>query len=104
MSIEVDNISAVLNLRCPNHHNLGRLLTHRHQAMITHNGRPWTDRIVAGFFSFPVCPGGCQFEVVGLPEELEAKLRELANDPAKDEDTYMLRGFLGPPRQEGEHN
>ena len=95
---EIDNISGVLNLRCPNHHDLGRLLKQRHGGTITYGNRPWTLMMDQGFFSFPVCPGGCQYEVVGLPEDLEAKLTELANDSEAEQDTYTLK-FLGPPRE-----
>jgi hypothetical protein len=92
---EPDKISAVLHLRCPNHHDLGNLLTHRYGGGITYAGRDWAPMIHEGFFSLPVCPGGCQYEVVEIPEKLEAKLRELADDRERDEETYDLR-FLGP--------
>lgn len=98
---EVDHISAALKLQCQNHHGLGILKKHRGQTAITYNGRPWALMIHEGFFSFPVCPGGCQYEVVEIPERLEAKLDELANNRDIDEETYTLR-FLGPPRATGE--
>jgi hypothetical protein len=101
-----DNISALLSLECKHHHGCGRLITHRGHTAIDYINldglrRPWTLQFYDGFFSLPVCPGGCQYEVVEVPEKLEAKLSELANNPNEDADTYTLK-FLGPPRETGE--
>jgi hypothetical protein len=101
-----DNISAVLSLECKHHHYCGRLITHRGQAAIDYRNvgglrLPWTFQFYDGFFSLPVCPGGCPHEVVEIPEKLKAKLDELANNPDEDEDSYTLK-FLGPPRVLGQ--
>lgn len=100
-----DNISAVLTLECRNHHYCGQLITHRGGPAVDYrnvNGLrlPWTHQIYDGFFSLPVCPGGCQHEVVEIPEKLKAKLDELANNPDEHEESYILK-FLGPPRELG---
>jgi hypothetical protein len=100
-----DNISALLTLECRNHHYCGRLITHREGPAVDYVNvdglrRPWTLQIYDGFFSLAACPGGCQHEVAEIPEKLEAKLDELANNPHEDEDSYALT-FLGPPRELG---
>jgi hypothetical protein len=42
---------------------------------------PWILPIHDGVFSLPTCPGGCQHELSEIPEKLQAKLEELANNP-----------------------
>lgn len=101
-----DNISALLTLECRNHHYCGQLITHRGGPAIDYrnvNGvrLPWTLHIHDGFFSLPTCPGGCNYEVAEIPETLDAKLNELANNPDEDQASYTLR-FLGPPRELGQ--
>ena len=98
-------ISALLTLHCKNNHFLGKLITRPPRATIGYvdsDGvlRPWTDQFRYGFFSLPVCPGGCEYEVAETLDKLHAKLKELATDPDRHEDTYTLR-FLGPARAAG---
>jgi len=100
-----DNVSALLTLECPNHHDCGQLITHRGHGAIDYrnvNGvrLDWTTHIVDGFFSLPTCPGGCQNEVAEILEKLQVKLNELADNPDEDQGSYTLR-FLGPPRELG---
>jgi hypothetical protein len=99
------HISALLMLHCKNNHFLGELITHLPHATIGYVNpggirRPWTDHFHCGFFSLPVCPGGCEFEVAETLDKLHAKLTELAADPNRCEDTYTLK-FLGPARGAG---
>jgi hypothetical protein len=100
-----DNISALLTLECPNHHDCGQLITHAGHGDVDYrnvNGirLHWTAHIVDGFFSLPTCPGGCQYEVAEIPEKLQVKLNELVDNPDEDQGAYILR-FLGPPRELG---
>ena len=62
---------------------------------------PWILHIPDDMFSLPTCPGGCQHELAEIPERLQAKLEELANQPDKDQGSYTLP-FLGPPRELGQ--
>jgi hypothetical protein len=100
-----DDISALLTLECPNHHYCGQLITHRGHGDIDYrnvNGvrLPWTTHIFDGFFGLPTCPGGCEYEVAEMPERLQVKLNELADNPDEDQGSYTLP-FLGPPRELG---
>ncbi len=106
MSIESGpKISALLTLNCKNNHFLGRLITRPPRATIGYVDpggvlHPWTDRFRYGFFSLPVCPGGCEYEVAETLDKLGAKLKELAADPGRYEETYTLK-FLRPAREVG---
>ncbi|HME75555.1 MAG TPA: hypothetical protein VKI00_07815 [Mycobacterium sp.] len=98
-------ISALLTLHCRNNHFLGKLVTHLPRATIRYVDpaglvRPWTDQFRYGFFSLPVCPGGCEYEVAETLDKLHAKLKELAADPERYQDTYALT-FLQPAREAG---
>jgi len=100
-----DNISALLSLECPNHHYCGQLITHRGHTAIDYRNLdgvrvPWILHVHGGMFSLPSCPGGCRQEVADIPERLQAKLDELANNPDEDQASHILP-FLGPPRELG---
>jgi hypothetical protein len=105
-SESADNVAAVLSLECRNHHYCGQLITHRGHGAIDYRNLsgvrvPWILHINGGMFSLPTCPGGCQHELAEIPERLQAKLGELANNPDEDQASYILP-FLGPPRELGQ--
>jgi hypothetical protein len=47
-----------------------------------------------------VCPGGCEYEVAETLDKLDAKLKELAADPERYEDSYTLK-FVRPASEAG---
>jgi hypothetical protein len=101
------SIAAVLSLECPNHHPCGQLITHVGETAAAIDYRnldgvraPWIMHVHDGMFSLPTCPGGCQHQLAEIPEKLQAKLDELANNPGEDQDSYTLP-FLGPPGELG---
>jgi hypothetical protein len=98
-------ISALLTLHCKNNHFLGKLITRLPHATIGYVDpggvrHPWTDRFHCGSFKLPVCPGGCEYEVAETLDKLDAKLKELAADPERYEDSYTLK-FVRPASEAG---
>lgn len=87
---------AVLNLRCPNSHDLGRLIRRTGDDTIHYESAPgqplvpWTMHTDYGYFNVGMCPGGCNREVAEQTYLLREKLDELV-----DVDSYTLQ-FVGP--------
>jgi hypothetical protein len=92
-----EHVSALLRLVCRRGHHVGQLFmpSHAHHHIeyrkAGQTGTPefWPlDR--ADFWSEPVCPGGCQFEVGAPADGLIRRVVALANNPDADEGTFTL--------------
>src|SRR6478672_8048231 len=98
----VDHI-AVLHLECRRGHYVGRLLIDRGDRFIEFwraddTSQPeWWVLTDTGVFS-QRCPGGCWREVGASRHELVRRVLALADDPRRDEETFVLRDIGGPGR------
>ena len=88
--------AAVLELRCPNGHSIGRLIKRsgddsiHYQRSSVQPPVEWTTQTDYGYFNTGMCSGGCNREVAEQTYLLRAKLDEVV-----DVGSYTLQ-FVGP--------
>jgi hypothetical protein len=104
---DAGRIGALLRLMCPNGHDVGLLFMRgRGPPRIEYKRAGQLDPPhfwpldKDGFYSEPVCPGGCRYEVGELADRLVQTVVALANDSTTGHDSYTLT-FLGPAQASG---